>query len=216
MRLSVFDVTDTTHQISDTCFMINTTLFSIRERSREKLNDTIRFPRTDTIHQLIDTTVIYLNLDYPNPKFTFHNSKISNGVFLCVVSEEEESYSVRTAFKNFQPDGIWIAEDTCGVIRLNALYDEGEIKKIKLYNEKGGLLRLLEYINGEIQYEEWYNDGKLTQKKQKTTEGFLLTSFHDNYHKHMEFFLNSNNRTIKIVHYNEEGQVILIDTPDSR
>lgn len=120
---------------------------------------------------------------------SFSNSRVQNqnnnqidSISILASYSNPIEYVIRAEFKDSLAHGIWVAQDSNEVIRLTAHYSHGVVRKIKLFSPTGILMRLIDYENGEIVYQEWYNDGRLTQIEFKTQEGgYYISSFYENF-----------------------------------
>jgi hypothetical protein len=149
---------------------------------------------------------------------SFSNSRVQNqnnnqidSISILASYSNPIEYVIRAEFKDSLAHGIWVAQDSNEVTRLTAHYNQGVVRKIKLFSTTGILMRLIDYENGEIVYQEWYNDGRLTQIEFKTQEGgYYISSFYENFQLQMEVFKNYESIVKKIVHYDSDGQIIYV------
>lgn len=158
--------------------------------------------------------VIEPNLMYAIPQFQYYNDSIENGSFKFNGNFEKNNLNVLGCFRDFEADDLWVAKDSNQIVRLVTYYHKGKKVFSKLFDKSGAITRFIKYDNesNDIVYEEWYEQGILTQFREKISEGFYRTlALDEKFRKKTLVDVGMDNKTIQIIHYKPNGEVLSIE-----
>ncbi|MDH4471761.1 MAG: hypothetical protein QE487_04090 [Fluviicola sp.] len=164
--------------------------------------------------QINDSSLIVdISLHHQIPSFNYYNNQLQDGLFKLTIKHDNQPFTIQGQFKNYNADGLWVAFDSSGVVRLLEFYDLGSIRFTHLYDSLGRPAHHIIYEENQKTSEEWYVDGRLSQFDYYSENGGVKTSFHENMRHRLTFYLDDTGKAIFKKVYNENGELIK-ETPN--
>lgn len=157
----------------------------------------------------IDTTFgVEINLHYQIPSFSYWNSQIKTGAFACQIDYNGQRFIVQGGFKDFKAEGLWAAIDSAGIPRLLSLFRSDTLVFKHLNDSLGRPAHHFTYQNNNLLNEEWYNQGRLDQYNEYSSNGCIITGYHESMKPRLTFFINEKGVPYKKIVYDDHGVFI--------
>jgi hypothetical protein len=168
----------------------------------------------NTYSQLSDSLLnIEISLHHQIPSFNYQNNQLQDGLFKSSINHDNQIFTIQGQFKNYEADGLWVAFDSSGVVRLLEFYDLGSVRFTQLNDSLGRPAHHIIYNENQKTSEEWYIDGRLCQFDYYSEKGGVKTSFHENMRHRLTFYLDETGKAVFKKVYNENGELIK-ETPN--